>query len=68
MNASQLGAVASVITALSVLVTAVANARGRRTIREQIETVHDQVKTSNGRTLGELVEEAKARDVAQDAS
>lgn len=57
MNAAQLGAIASIITALSVLVNAIANSRGRNRINGKIDDLHDQVKTSNGSTIGELVEQ-----------
>jgi uncharacterized membrane protein YhiD involved in acid resistance len=66
MNADQLWATAGIITAIGVaipaVIGAVATVHGNRTI----EQVHDAVRTSNGQTIGELVESNEIRRVDED--
>ena len=46
-----------IITAIGVLLTGIATVRNR----QRIQDVHEQVKTSNGLTIGELAEDSNER-------
>ncbi len=55
-----LNTVIGLITAMGVLLTGVGtfvNSNRIRDNKESIQDVHDKVKTSNGRTIGEIVEQ-----------
>lgn len=56
MTGDQLFGLSSVITAVSLITgQAITFAQGRR-VRKGVDAVHDAVRTSNGHTIGELIE------------
>ena len=59
---------AQLITTGAVMLSAIATLKGQRTIRASVSDVHDEVRTVNGLTLGNLADRDEGRRVRRDTS
>ena len=56
---------AQILTAAGVLLGSVASLRGQRTIRSKVDDVHNEVRTVNGLTLGNLADRNEGQRILE---
>lgn len=67
MSADQITAIATLIGSMSAAFVSIVIALRQSVVRQEVQAVHAEVRTSNGHTLGELAEAAEGRRVDDDA-
>lgn len=68
MDASTWVGIASVIAAVGAAVAAIITAMGQNRTNMKVDAVHDEVKTTNGKTLGMIASESDQRATDADAA
>lgn len=65
MSAADYVGIATLITAMAAAIVSIIVALRQTGTQQQIEQVHDAVKTSNGQTIGQLAEAGEIRRVSE---